>query len=243
MDNYCHLRGRHMKQSASLNHFESFVHQSRGVDGNAFAHLPRGMIERLLDRDGTELRRWSIQEWASGGGQPDALHLLHLATTKALMDGVMLAVDGQQRRTLFPSFGGDQLAAPNKAFLIGSPPGLSRLNRFIGPLKPSHANDSADYEVNVRMGCYLHCTRRSMNHFDFAKASLPEAGAQYIGISFGGDRDHHRSPSSCLFERRLHVSPCGQRDNLESLGIGLDHVQRAATDGPGRSQDGDASHM
>src|SRR6202453_1224832 len=141
MDNYCHPRGRHMKQSTSLNHFESFVHQSRGVDGNAFAHLPRGMIERLLDRDGTELRRWSVQEWASGGGQPDALHLLHLATMKALMDGVMLAVDGQQRRTLFPSFGGDQLAGRNQAFLIGYTDGLSRLNPFQGRLKPTHAHE------------------------------------------------------------------------------------------------------
>src|SRR5271156_491754 len=121
------------------------------------------MIECLLNRDGAELRGWSVQEWASGGSQPDALDFLHPATTQALMDRVVLAVDGQQRLTLFASFSGDQLAGSDQAFFISYTDCLSRLNSLVGGLKSSHADDGADHEVDLRMGGNPHRTRRTIH--------------------------------------------------------------------------------
>ncbi len=46
---------RHVEEAAGLDDFESFVQQSCRIDGDAPAHHPGGMLERLLDGDVLEL--------------------------------------------------------------------------------------------------------------------------------------------------------------------------------------------
>ena len=59
-----------------------------------------GWFERLFDGDGGEFRGRSVQEGAAGRGQPDALDFFHASAAQALVDGVVFAVDGQQRLAL-----------------------------------------------------------------------------------------------------------------------------------------------
>jgi len=63
----------------------------------------------------------------AGGRQPDAVHFFHPATSQALVNGVVLAVDRQQRLALPPRLGGDQLPRSDQTFLIGH---TDRLSRF-----------------------------------------------------------------------------------------------------------------
>jgi hypothetical protein len=65
------------------------------------------MIQRLLDGDIGELRFWGIQKWPAGRGEPDAADLVHAASAKALVDGVVFAVDGEERLAVASGFGGD----------------------------------------------------------------------------------------------------------------------------------------
>ena len=46
-------------------------------------------------------------------------HFFHPAAAQALVDGVVLAVDGQQRLALAARFGGDQFSGGDQAFLVG----------------------------------------------------------------------------------------------------------------------------
>ena len=110
---------RQVEQTASLNDLKSLVHQGGRVNGDALAHLPRGMVQRLLDRDVGKIRLWRVKERSAGSGQPDALDFFHPAATQALVDGIVLAVDGQQRLALAAGLGGDQFSGGDQAFLVG----------------------------------------------------------------------------------------------------------------------------
>ena len=54
------LLGRQVEEAAGFDDLEAFVHQGRGVDGDAVAHVPRGMIEGLRDGDIGEVGFWSV---------------------------------------------------------------------------------------------------------------------------------------------------------------------------------------
>src|SRR5881394_4459981 len=58
------LRG-YVEQTAGLYDLEALVHQGGGIDRDAVAHLPRGMVQRLLDGDVGELGFGSVQNWAA----------------------------------------------------------------------------------------------------------------------------------------------------------------------------------
>src|SRR5271157_4711346 len=109
MHQYADLAGRHVEQPAGLDDFETLVHESRGIDGDALAHLPCRMIESLLDGDVAEIFQRSIQERTAQGGKPDPLYLVAASAAHALVNGIVLAVNRQQRLALPAGFGGDQL--------------------------------------------------------------------------------------------------------------------------------------
>ena len=56
MHNHLHFRGRQIKQAARLDDLEAFVHQGSGINGDALAHLPSGVIQRFFHRDIGKLR-------------------------------------------------------------------------------------------------------------------------------------------------------------------------------------------
>src|ERR1700677_486634 len=49
-------------------------------------------------------------------------------------------------------------------------------------------------------------------------------------------------PAAGLFEGGFKISAGGQRYDLEAIGIGFSHAQRAAADRAGGAEDGDAFH-
>ena len=67
---------------------------------------------------------------SAGRGEPDALDLFHPSAAQALVDGVVFAVDGQQRLALAARFGGDQFSGGDQAFFVGQADGLARPSRL-----------------------------------------------------------------------------------------------------------------
>ena len=93
MDNHLDLRGRQIEKPASFDDFESLVHQSCRINGDPLPHFPVRMIERLLHSDVAEFRLWGVQEWATGSCQPHRCDFSETASTHALVDRVVFAVD------------------------------------------------------------------------------------------------------------------------------------------------------
>ena len=162
MNQHADLVGRHIEETARFDHLEAFVHQGCRIDGDALAHLPGGMIERLLHGNVGEVAARRVEKRTAGGGQPDALDFVAAAAAHALVNGVVLAVDGQQRLALAAGFGGDEIAGGDQAFLVGQADGLAGLDRFVGGFQSGDADDGADHEVGVGMGRDLHRAGRAV---------------------------------------------------------------------------------
>src|SRR5213075_2343044 len=92
MYDHADLRGRQVEQSAGLDDLETLVHQRGRINGDAVAHFPCGMVQRLGNSDIGELGYRSIQERATGSSEPDAADLIHAAAAEALVDGIVLAI-------------------------------------------------------------------------------------------------------------------------------------------------------
>ena len=68
------------------------------------------------------------------------------------MDGVVFAVDGQERLALAARLGGDELSGGDQAFFVGEADGFSGANGFVGGFESGDADDGGDYEIGVGMG-------------------------------------------------------------------------------------------
>src|SRR5258708_38924800 len=96
MHDHLHSIWRQVEEPARLDHLDALVHQSRGIDRDAPAHLPRRMCECLLNSNAPKGRFWSMQKGTAGSSEPDCGDFVHAAATHALMYSVMFAVDRQQ---------------------------------------------------------------------------------------------------------------------------------------------------
>ena len=146
-----HPAGGQVEEAASLNDFKTLVHQGCRVDGNPLAHLPRGMIERLLDGNGGELRFGSPQERAAGGGEPDALDFLAAPAAQTLVHRVVFTIDGEQGLALLSGLGSQEFPGHDEAFFIGQTHRFAGAHCFVGGLASGHAYDSANYKIGVRV--------------------------------------------------------------------------------------------
>ena len=100
MDHDVDLARRHAEQPPRLDHLEPLVHQRRRIDGDLPAHLPGGMPQRVFRRDAVEILGRQRSERTAGRGQDQPPHFVAAPAVQALMDGVVLAVDRQDRHAL-----------------------------------------------------------------------------------------------------------------------------------------------
>src|SRR6516225_7336882 len=195
MDDYIHFRRGHVKKSACLDDLEPLVHQCGGIDSDALAHLPRGMIQRLLYRDGCKFRRWSIAEWPAGSRKPNAGDFVHTSTAHALVHRVVLAVDGEKRDIALPRFGGDQFSRCDEAFLVREAERLAGANSLVRGFEPGDSDDGTDDKIDFRVSRDSDGAGCAVNDFDLCEARVLQPGAQGIRVSFGSHRHDTRLPA------------------------------------------------
>src|SRR5580704_1031147 len=96
VDRDADLFWRKIEEAAGYDDLEALVHHGGGVDGDALAHDPGGMLEGLLGGDVIEGGEGCVAEGATGGGEPDLFYFLGSASAHALVNGVVLGVDGEE---------------------------------------------------------------------------------------------------------------------------------------------------
>src|SRR5579872_2593458 len=242
MNNHRNLLRRHIEQTAGLDHFESFVHQCRGIDGDAIAHLPGRVVERLLHRNIGKFGFRRMQEWSAGSREPDAPDFLHASATKALMDCVVLAVNGKQWLALVPGFGGDKFSRCDQAFFVGQADGFAGANRLVSSFEPGNSHNSAYYKIDLRMSSNVNVSGSAMGDFNVGDPNRFQSRSEVRGMRFGSHRDHSRTPALRLLKCKLDISSGGERYHLKSVGERFDHTESAAADAAGRSQNRNTFH-
>src|SRR5579872_4614940 len=101
-----------------LNDFQTLVHQRRGVNGDTPAHSPYWMLQSLFRADRIELAAGSLQEGSAGSRQYDAFDLFGLPRAQALVNGAVLAVNGEDLNSLLGGGAHHQLTCRHQGFLI-----------------------------------------------------------------------------------------------------------------------------
>ena len=242
MDGDADLRGRQVEEAAGFDDLEALVHHGGGVDGDALAHDPGGMFERLCGV------MWSKS--ASGvlrKGPPEAVSQICLTSAgvpprMALVDGVVLGVDGEQGYVVFLRGGDDEFAGGDEALLVGEADGFAGADGGVGGFESGDADDGGDDEVDFGKRGDVDGSGGAVDDFDAGDACGLEAGLELGGEFFGGDGDDFRTPADALVEGGVEVLACGEGDDLIAVGEGFADGEGAVADGAGGAEDGELFH-
>jgi len=126
------LRGLEVEEAAGFDDFEALVEHGGGVDGDAAAHDPGGVLEGFFYGDGGEFGEGFGAEGAARGGEPDLADFAGRAAAHALMDGVVFGVDGEERDVLAFGFGDDDFAGSYESFFVGEANGFAGADGGVG---------------------------------------------------------------------------------------------------------------
>ncbi len=181
----------------------------------------------------------------SGGmvrkGPPEAVSQIERTScgrtgTHGLMDGVVLAVDGQQHRIAAASFFHKDFAGGDHALLICDPHRFARHDGRVGSFQAGDADNGADHKIDLRQCCRVDGTGRSMNDLNPRNSRRAKALAQAIGESFVRERNNARAPSPTLIESCVQIASGGEAYDGKTVRIAFDDAQRALSDGAGGTE-------
>src|SRR5579875_462108 len=65
MNQHRNLLGFEVEEPVRFDNLKPLVHESRGIDCNLIAHLPRRMLQRVFDCNARESFRWPLSEWST----------------------------------------------------------------------------------------------------------------------------------------------------------------------------------
>ena len=102
MDHHIDCIVRNIKQIMCFDHLKALVHHGSGINGNASAHVPVGMLQGLLYGDIRKLSTAAVTEASPACRNNQLIYLFQRIPLQALEDCGMLGVNGIQRnRMLF----------------------------------------------------------------------------------------------------------------------------------------------
>ena len=153
--------------------------------------------------DVVEVGEWGVAEGATGGGEPDLFDLGWRAAAHALVDGVVLGVDGEEGDVVLVCGGDDELAGGDEALLVGETDGFAGADCGVGGFETGYADDGGDDEVDFGEGGDADGAGGAVEDFDVGDACGFEASFESRGECFGGEGDDLRAPAEALGDRRL----------------------------------------
>ena len=236
------LIGAHAEKPARLDDFETLVDHGGGIDGDAVAHLPVGMGEGLFGSDGGEIFQGRFAEGAAGGGEDEAADLLGRAAAEALVNGVVLAIHGQEFAAGFVGRGHDQFAGGDEDFLVGKGDLLAKAHSFVGGLEADDANGGGNDDIGLGMSAYSAHAFTAVVNFRRAEALLAEEASELGGAGGIADGNEIGGVALDLSKEFFKVGARSQRGNAEALGQGLDDGEALPADGACGAENGELFH-
>jgi hypothetical protein len=207
MDSDAHLGRRHVEQPAGLNDLKALVEHGGRIDGDAAAHDPGGVLQRLLGGDGSELSEWKLAERPARSREPDGLDFSVRADAQALVDGVVLAVDGQDGHVALAGGGGEDFAGGHHALLVGQTDGFAGQDGSMRGFEAGNAYDGGDHKIGIGMRGAGDGAFGAVDHFGARNAGLTETRGQFSGQLFGGQRNQLRPPANGLRKASSRLRP------------------------------------
>ena len=193
------------------------------------------MGQRFLRRHALEVGRQPVAKRTTGRCEHQTSHILDAFPEQALPDGRVLAVDGTQavERIATGRVQGrrDQVPASDQRLLVGEGHAATRCNGCQDGRQRGHPGGGDQHDV-----CTLHRGKL------LQAARAPAVFRNVIGPAVRQPHPRFR-PGRGLLQQVCLVATGGQSHHPEAIRMSGHHFQRLATDGPGRTQDGDADHV
>ena len=101
----------------SFNELKTLVHERGAVDGDLGTHLPGWMRQSVVGRDVHELLTRISEERTTRTGEPNPLDVSGVLANKALENGAVLGVNGNELTRLNQRH--QQVSANNNGLLVG----------------------------------------------------------------------------------------------------------------------------
>src|SRR5947209_2999990 len=140
------------------------------------------MVEGLLDCDLFKLRFRRVEKWPAAGGKPYALDFIEPSAAHALMNGVVLTVDGKERLVLPACFSCDQLACSNQTFFICKPNSFACADSFVSSFETRYADNRADHKINLLVRGDTNRASLAVHNFNLAEPFRLEPLADFLRI-------------------------------------------------------------
>ena len=140
-----------------------------------------GCLRACCGRDVVEVGEGCVAEGATGGGEPDLLDFGGGSSAHALVDGVVLGVDGEEGDVVFFCGGDDEFAGGDEALLVGEADGFAGADCGVGGFEAGYSDDGGDDEVDFGQGGDVDAAGGAVDDFDVGDACGFEAGFEVGG--------------------------------------------------------------
>ncbi len=229
---FCH---GDIEQPFGFDHFEAFVKEGGGVDGDFAAHVPGGVFEGLGEGDVGELVSGEGAEGAAAGGEEEAADGIAVLAFEALEDGVVLAIDGEKADAFGGGGGGDGLAGHDEDFFASDGEIHAAVDGGEGGGEARGADDGDEDEIGLD----------GMNEVDEALGTRIDVdGGGQGGAGFGGCGGIEQGEVLDaglldLGEDSVHAGVGGKADDFHAVRQGLGDLEGASADGAGGTEQED----
>ena len=241
MDHHLNLLRRCSKQPVRLDDFERLVHHGGRIHRDLSPHHPVWMGAGLIRRHALQLCQVGFPERSAGSGQQHTPHAVAAQITgekigQALEYGIVLAVDGQQRRTMSAHRVHEDGPGHNQGFLIRQQQLLAGARRGEGGCEAGRADDCRHDAVGFWMGRNLLQSLRADQ--DLRRACV-QARIQCVGLR--GMRHHcvARFVAQTQFGQCIDALICAQGKYAETLRMPRRYIEGVEPDGTGRPEYGE----
>ena len=238
LDNDLNLFRRQAEQPHGLDQLQTLVHQGGRVNGDLCPHVPVGVLEGVSFGLAAQLLGLHPEEGTAGSREQDlgqaggALLIL-----QALENGRVLTVHRQQLYTMLCHGLCDQMAAGDKALLVGKRQIMAAFNGAQAGTQTRNAHHAVQHHIGaVQCGQLLEPLRPYQQPGRICttgKLRIQPAGCIRIGHT-----DITRMKLLDLLQNFIHMAVGGKAEHLVPLSP--DHIQTLGADGTGRTQQRDS---
>jgi len=240
MDNDLDAVHADVEEPACLDHFEAFVEEGGGIDGDLAAHDPGRVFEGLFEGDlgeGFDGPGGPVTERPATGGEPKIADGAGGLVLEALEDGGMFAVDGEDADPVAAGFVHDDAPGHDEDFLGGDGDVLAGADGGEGGGEAGGADDGDEDDVGFGEDGEFEETGVTGGDGDAG-----ETGGEGRGLGRILDGDAERMMSEGLFGEEIGIGAGGEADEPQFGGQVLDDLEGAGADGAGAAEQDDVLH-
>ena len=228
------LLRRQAEQPHRLNEFQTLIHEGGGVNGDLGPHVPVGVLEGIRLGLGAQFLGFHAEERPAGRREQDLGQAGGaLLVLQALEDGRVLAVHGQQLHAVLCHRPGDQMAAGDKALLVGQGQIVAALNGSQAGTQARNAHHTVQHHVRAVQRGQLPQALRAGEQFGRTRPA-GQRRVQPCGGVRVGHADVFRVEFLDLLQDLFHMAVGRQAEHL--IPLCPDHIQALGADGAGGAQ-------